>query len=135
MDLSGGTKAYLLKPEWIFDHFKTFLEGFNSIIEPGQKLWIDEEWEALEEFAKNKAYADYLDYLATESNGSVPFYEERGWPGISVSGLTVMKGIIFYMGSYKAELEEYSTLSHMEKLLLKAFDHPLSKVAKFCIFG
>jgi len=29
----------------------------------------------------------------------------------------------------------YSTLMDMEKLLVKAFDNPLSKIAKFCIFG
>jgi hypothetical protein len=133
-DLNEETSHYLLKLNVLFDHFKAFLTGFNDIIEEKDELWIDSKWEELEELAKRKDYAGYLDYLDENSNRSVPFYE-RSRGAVSLLGMDVKKSIVFYSGSYKAYLEEYSTLSHMEKLLLKAFDNPLSKVAKFCIFG
>jgi hypothetical protein len=46
-----------------------------------------------------------------------------------------MTYLLTYNGSYKAILEEYTTLSDMEKLLAKAYDHPLAKITKFGIFG
>jgi len=42
---------------------------------------------------------------------------------------------LFYSGSYKAYLEEYSTLSHFEKVLAKTMKNPLAKAIKFGIFG
>jgi hypothetical protein len=40
---------------------------------------------------------------------------------------------LFYSGSYKAYLEEYSTLLHFERLLSKAITNPLGKLVKFGI--
>jgi hypothetical protein len=42
---------------------------------------------------------------------------------------------MFYQGSYKAILEEYSTLNHFEKTLVKAMSNPLANAVKFGIFG
>ena len=42
---------------------------------------------------------------------------------------------VFYMGSYKAILEEYSTLKHMERMLAKAMINPLKTAVQFGIYG
>jgi hypothetical protein len=133
-DLYEKTGDYLLKADLLFDNFRNFLTGFNDLIEKRHEMWVYSQWEALEEFAKNKDYAGYLDYLKENSNRSAPFYDDSRM-SVSVLGMDVKKSIVFYTGSYKAYLEEYSTLLDMEKLLTKAFNNPLSKVAKFCIFG
>jgi hypothetical protein len=133
-DLSKKKGHYQLKPNLLFKHFREFFIGFNNIIENTEETWVSSQWEALDEFAKNKDYKGYLNYLADNSNMSVPFYE-NSWGSVSVLGMEAKASIVFYSGSYKADLEEYSTLSDMEKLLRKAFDNPLSKIAKFCIFG
>ncbi|GHV36325.1 hypothetical protein FACS1894187_10730 [Synergistales bacterium] len=126
---------YQLKPELIFDNFKSFLEGFNAIIGSSRDSWVYSKWNALDKFAQEKDFEGYLDFLDEESNKSAPFYDGNSMASASVLGMKVMAGIVFYTGSYKAFLETYSTLSHMEKLLVKAFDNPLSRVAKFCIYG
>ena len=41
----------------------------------------------------------------------------------------------FYFGSYKAILEEYSTLTHFERLLAIAMKNPLAGAVKLGIFG
>jgi hypothetical protein len=133
-DLHKETGNYLLKADLLFDYFRNFLTGFNNIIENVDEAWIYSKWEILEEFVKNKDYAGYLDYLKENSNRAVPFYEDS-WGLVSVLGMDIKKSIVFYIGSYKAYLEDYTTLSDMEKLLSKAFNNPLSKVAKFCMFG
>jgi hypothetical protein len=133
-DFHKETGNYQLKADLLFENFRNFLTGFNNLIENTDEVWIYSKWGTLEEFAKNKDYASYLDYLEENSNREVPFYENsRG--AVSVLGMDIKKCIVFYSGSYKAYLEEYSTLSDMEKLLAKAFNNPLSQIAKFCMFG
>ena len=52
-----------------------------------------------------------------------------------VSGCRCQSYWMFYMGSYKAILEEYATLLHFEKILAKAMNNPLARAVKFGIFG
>ena len=133
-NLSNKKEYCQLKPNLLFEHFKDFFVGFNNLIENTEETWVSSKWETLDGFAQNKDYNGYLNYLADNSNMAVPFYE-NDWGLVSVLGMKAQRYIVFYSGSYKADLEEYSTLSDMEKLLMKAFDNPLSKIAKFCMFG
>jgi hypothetical protein len=41
----------------------------------------------------------------------------------------------FYLGSYKAYLEEYSTLTHFEHALAKSMKNPLTSIIKLGIIG
>ena len=65
-------------------------------------------------------------------NASVPYIDT-----MSLSCLSCYENIpfLFYSGSYKAMLEEYSTLLHMEKMLVKAMNNKLKTIVKFGIFG
>jgi hypothetical protein len=42
---------------------------------------------------------------------------------------------VFYSGSYKAYLEEYSTLLHFERIVAKSMKNPLAAIVKFGIIG
>ena len=42
---------------------------------------------------------------------------------------------LFYSGSYKAFLEEYTALMHFERVLARAMINPLASAIKFGIFG
>jgi hypothetical protein len=67
-------------------------------------------------------------------NGYAP-YLEKGSLSFSCLGGECYEYWIFYSGSYKAYLEEYSTLLHFEKLLPKAIKNPLATSVKFAIYG
>ena len=54
---------------------------------------------------------------------------------ISCRGTDRNVSLIFYLGSYKAVLEEYSTFTHIEKILVKAMNNPLKTAVKFGIYG
>jgi hypothetical protein len=69
-------------------------------------------------------------------------YDDKGGLGVKDSygffdtlGCTPRQYIFFYLGSYKAFLETYSSLAHMEKLLRLAVHNPLSNVVKFGMYG
>lgn len=54
------------------------------------------------------------------------------FPYFETSYLENSINLLFYQGSYKALLEEYSTLEHMDRLLAAAMpENPLAKVARF----
>ena len=69
-----------------------------------------------------------------QRNATIPFIDDI--PGI-FSCVYYDHNIpyIFYSGSYKAYLEDYSTLNHMEKFLAKAMTNPLKEAVKFGIYG
>jgi hypothetical protein len=64
----------------------------------------------------------------------VPFVYSR-YSTFSVLGCRCEQYWLFYNGSYKAFLEEYSTLLHCERILAKAMSNPLVNAVKFGIFG
>ncbi|MCL2151740.1 MAG: hypothetical protein FWH57_02095 [Oscillospiraceae bacterium] len=53
----------------------------------------------------------------------------------SVLGCHCEEYWVFYIGSYKAYLEEYITFLHFEKLLAKTMSNPLSNAIKLGLFG
>lgn len=62
----------------------------------------------------------------------VPIAEAFSY-SVHTLGCECSEYFIFYMGSYKAILESYETLLHMEKILSKVMKNPLVKSVKFCI--
>jgi len=73
-------------------------------------------------------------FNADYRNHKIPFiYEHSGM--FSVIGCECYEYWLFYSGSYKAYLETYCTLTHMEKILSKTMLNPLAKSIKFGIFG
>jgi hypothetical protein len=64
------------------------------------------------------------------------YYTRMPWYAFSPPASIISTDyVLFYNGSYKVAMEEYTTLLHMKKLLAKAIDNPLSKIALFGEFG
>jgi hypothetical protein len=113
--------------------FKDYFYLFHSLIETNLENEdlknFTGEYEAIEKENDLQACISYL----KDSDGDFPAFWERN--RFSVLGFNARSCIIIYRGSYKAYLEEYTTLDDMEKLLVKACSHPLAKITKFGIFG
>jgi hypothetical protein len=111
--------------------FKDYFYAFHSLVET--KLEGDGKFDAeYDAVVKKDDLKEFVRYLS-RSDGCYARYWSQEF--FSVLTMYSLNSIIFYHGSYKAILEEYLTLDHMEKLLSKACDHPLAKITKFGIFG
>ena len=127
---ADGKKYYTIKKELLLNNFKSFLTEFYSLIEDDfkTKFVIDNipEMESLDEFEEF--------FSGKNRNNSVPFIYDT--PGMfSVIGCHCIDYWLFYSGSYKAYLEEYTTLAHFENVLAKTMKNPLANTVKFGIFG
>jgi hypothetical protein len=122
-----GRKVYTIKKELLLNNYKSFLAEFYSLIEDdlSDNIVLDDipEMDSLDEFSE-----------VFSGNNRVPFIYK--WPSMfSVLGCKCTYYWIFYNGSYKAYLEEYSTFTHFEKILAKTMKNPLGNTIKFGIFG
>jgi hypothetical protein len=128
----GTKKIYSIKKDLLINNYKSFLTEFYDL--------IDEDFHEETELDPDSIpLADNLDeflqlFNCDNRNGSVPFVEESSY-AFSVLGCECKRYWLFYNGSYKAILEEYSTLLHFEKILAKAMKNPLGTAVKFGIYG
>jgi len=131
---------FIIKDNVFFSNYADFLIEFNNLISDDFKgihgPYDEEPNEIYTEklfSCKNREELDEC-FSHENRNGSVPFiypsprtfsclYCHKNYP------------FIFYSGSYKAYLEEYSTLTDIEKILAKAMTNPLKNAVKFGIFG
>jgi len=127
-----GKKKYVIKKDLLLVNYMQFLKEFHSLIEddsfeePNFDSCILKDSNSLD---------DFIDvFKGKNRNNSVPFIYESPFM-FSVLGCVCEKYWLFYSGSYKAILEEYSTLLHFEKILAKAMRNPLAHAIKFGIFG
>jgi len=131
MTETEGKKLYTIKSEILLNNYKSFLEEFYDLIgedfQRETKLTFDEVPNAsnLEEF---------MDVFSKSSRGGWTPFTDYGY-SFSTIGCDCDDYWMFYSGSYKAELEEYCSLAHFEKILAKAMDNPLAKAVKFGMFG
>jgi len=129
---SNGEKTYSIKTDLLINNYKSFLIEFYNLIEEdffeSTQLTFDNIPDAnnLDEFLKV--------FNRDARNGMFPFMETH-YGFFSVSGCKCQPYWMFYIGSYKAILEEYTTLLHFEKILAKAMSNPLANAVKFGIFG
>jgi hypothetical protein len=129
----GNKHIYTIKPEQFLPYYQAFLIEFYDMIgedlEDSTGLSGDSPLlgiSSLDEF-KN-AFEHY------ERNGRVPLFENsRGM--VSVLAIETEESWLFYSGSYKAYLEEFSTFTHFERTLQKAMSSPLKGIVKFCEYG
>jgi hypothetical protein len=116
----------------LVNNYKSFLTEFYDL--------IDEDFHEVTELDPNSIpLAGNLDEFSQlfnrdNRNSLVPFVDESGY-FFSVLGCECKRYWLFYNGSYKADLEEYSTLLHFEKILAKAMKNPLGAAVKFGIYG
>ena len=119
-------KIYTIKPEVLLENYKSFLAEFYDC--------IGEEYEA-EKISYVKTYDEFEAVFNYDTrNARRPFIYKHG-SMFSFLGGESDKYWLFYSGSYKAYLETYCTLTHIERLLAKAINNPLAQCVKFGIFG
>jgi hypothetical protein len=124
---------FTIKPEQFFPYYGDMLIEFYEAI--GVELYKATEIAPESELLKIKTFEQF-DELFSHSN-------RNGWrPSIvdspyvvSILGCSTDYSWVFYSGSYKAFLEEYSTLLHFERILAKLMKNPLANIIKFGIVG
>ena len=125
-------RIYSIKTDVIVNNYKSFLVEFYNLIEEdfheNTELTFDNIPDAnnLDEFQEM--------FNRRNRNGWLPCIETNHYL-FSVIGCKCNEYWMFYRGSYKAILEEYTTLLHFEKVLAKAMSNPLASAVKFGIFG
>jgi hypothetical protein len=130
----GGMETlYTIKPEILLPNFKDFFLEFNGLIRDD---WALEKENISAKFNKNydEAVASgdieiFLKHFDDDTHR--PPWVYSNFDTLYIDGYGEF--LFFYHGSYKAFLEVWSTLKHMELLLRAALRNPLAKVARFGI--
>jgi hypothetical protein len=118
------TTYYVIKPEILLPNLKDFFFEFHKLI--GTKGQTD--------YAK---FTDEYDAIVASNdlNELITYFKDtnlpRDFPYFGAMYIDDCRNLLIYHGSYKAFLEEWSTLSHMERLLWAAMKNPLAKVVRF----
>ena len=132
IDETSVQKTYIIKEDLLINNYKSFLSEFYELIGEdffkATKLTLDSipDAKGLDVFSEV--------FNGNNRNNCVPFiYDYQSM--FSVLGCQCEEYWLFYSGSYKAYLEEYSILLHFEKVLAKTMKNPLANAVKFGIFG
>ena len=129
---------YKIKNEVLISNYAEFLiEFYNIVYNEFKGIHSPFDKEPVETYSKKllscKSREEFdICFDRDARNGAQPFIDS-----MSLSCLYCYKNnpFLFYLGSYKAYLEEYSTLIHMERMLAKAMTNPLKNAVKFGVFG
>jgi hypothetical protein len=135
-----------IKKDILLKNYTKFIYEFYNLIEEkisddGSFLPPDEEAEEEEEVIEKEEenlenienYDEFLEkFSSDERNTILPCVDDICFFTL---GCDSLEHFSFYLGSYKAMLEEYGTLLHFEKVLAKAMENPLAKSIKIGIFG
>jgi hypothetical protein len=118
---------YDIKPELLIPNFKDFFLDFHEIIGV-EKYDLEGSEKFNEDYDAIVASNDMNKFMAY-------FNDDTGYAPVEISEfealyITEARGLLVYQGSYKALLEEWSTLKHLERLLWGAMEHPLAKVMR-----
>jgi hypothetical protein len=124
--LDTESNCYTIKHELLLDNYKSFLAEFFDCI--GET----HDTQDFPQFNSYEAFKEFFD--ERERNMAAPFIYKH-WSTFSILGGIFPEYWLFYNGSYKAYLEDYSTLLHFERTLNRAMSNPLANIIKFGIFG
>jgi len=131
----GRTEThYTIKTEILLPSFKEFFFGFHDIIR--------DDWALRSRYEDTVTRKFNDDYDKAVASGNIEdflkhFDDDTGYPPLYDYGFdaqytdNVGGCLLIYNGSYKAYLEVWSTLRHMELLLRAAMRNPLAKVVRF----
>ena len=127
----GGVETYYtIKPEILLPNFKDFFIEFQNLIgntepiaESGKLTKFNEEYDRL------VVKGDLTEFLIYFNDHDYPPTLSPYFDAMYIN--TSRKDLLVYQGSYKAFLEEWSTLRHMEYLVRAAMKNPLAKVMRF----
>lgn len=128
---------YMIKKDILLSNYNEFLQEFYDTI--GEEVYGTGSFQFCEypqEMLENiENCEEFLDRFSMDKrNATVPFIGNDSF-SLATLGCNCFKYFVFYSGSYKSILEEYSTLIHFEKILAKAMKNPLAKSVKFCVYG
>jgi hypothetical protein len=127
-------KIYKIKKQILYDNFQDIIVRVNDILSNNNSLWIDNRWDDFNRFASEDNFNGILQFLNKESNRSTPSYYDRSFS--DDLSIDIYDDIVICNGSYKAFLEEYTTLHHLNIMFSKVFiDNPLSVAVRFVIWG
>jgi len=133
----AGYERYAIKNEVLLPNYADFLTEFYGLIygESERKSPFNNgpatDWEKLLSCKTREQFDEAFD---DGSRGGYKPVIQTTFP-LSCMSCYNNTPFLFYGGSYKAILEEYTTLAHMEKMLVKAMRNPLRSAVKFGIFG
>jgi hypothetical protein len=121
---------FRIKPEILLPNFKNFYIEFQKLIgnEKSEDFGSNEKFN--DDYDRAVASGDIDEFLKhfDDHSGSAPtVFSYFGAMYIDTDG----QDLLVYQGSYKAFLEEWSTIRHMEYLLRAAMQQPLAKVVRF----
>ena len=130
---NDGKKIYTIRKDILLKNYKLFLTEFYNLIEED----FQEETSIAPEVIPNANSLDeFMEAFSSNNrNNRVPFIYETPFMFSVLGGCVCEEYWLFYSGSYKAVLEEYSTLLHFEKIVAKSMSNPLANAIKFGIFG
>ena len=124
-----GEIYYNINEDLLLNNYLQFLEEFYELIGENSELSY---WNMLH---KADNFFDFCKKYDHENrNGAAPFIY-YGSIAFSILGCECERYWLFYCGSYKAYLETYETLFHIETILAKTMQNPLRNAIKFGIFG
>jgi len=125
-DVNEDGSVYTIRHEMLLHNYQSFLTEFYDCI--GDDCDIDSILQA-------NNYDEFCSIFDRDERcARVPFVDFQ-YHTFSMLGGHCKEYWKFYSGSYKAMLEEYSTLTHFEQVLAKAMKNPLAGTVKFGIYG
>ena len=128
---TDSTMVCNIKEDLLLNNYKSFLVEFYNLIEKDIEI-IGFTSDTIPTAINME---EFFDVFKKENRDSrIPFVY-KGSHAFSILGGDCQLYWVFYNGSYKAYLEEYSTLLHLEKIVSKAMTNPLANAIKFGIFG
>jgi hypothetical protein len=137
---SEGEVIFHLKTQLLLENFKDFFVQFHTTIcsvdLPEYKKIFDSQYDNAVAQGGVKTFLSLLDGRYCGQGFGLPSYKENlasfFHPPLPMRCNTY---ILFYLNLGKVILEEYAHLYDMQRLLLKAIDNPLAKVAQVGVFG
>jgi hypothetical protein len=128
---TNKTKSlYTIKPKMFLSYYGDLLIEFNNIIgEDLSQTGVTAESELLK-ISNYKQFKEAFSY--SNRNGEVPVIMDSA---VSFVVCETRSAWVFYLGSYKAYLEEYSTLIHFERVLAQTMKNPLAPIIRLGIIG
>ena len=128
----NGKILYTIKSSLLIGNYKEFLAEFYDLIEENFQNRTGISPDAIPGANTVEEFMEV--FSGNNRNNRVPFMYTT--PSMfSTLGCECEDYWLFYGGSYKAYLEVYSTLDHLEKIISKAVKNPLANAVKFGIFG
>ena len=129
--LNKKSNIYKIKTDLILQNYKSFLLEFYELIEEDFEECTKLSPNAIPNATKLNEFLKVFSH--DKRNGTIPFIYDH--LAFSTLGGDSSLYWLFYDGSCKAFLEDYSSLMHFERILSKTMKNPLAGAIKFGIFG